>query len=250
VWREQLSVSVGVGLESAVVSYRPAAGGERSSLACKVPAEALLRAAPWRTFRWHFGQPHYSGTYWSSTQRDHVIYESRLELANLVLADFDAKVLRIVAQPFMFRAEVQGQVSRHIVDFLLGTDDGPVVVDVVRSQRMEHPRIALLCAWTRLVVESMGWSYLVVNEPDPIRIANVRFLAGYRREWLINQDILDGLRSRPGELAGMSIGEAEASLSGYPKQLVRPAVLHLLWCHDYKVELDVPLRSSTVLEVA
>ena len=35
-------------------------------------------------------------------------------------------------------------------------------------------------------VESLGWSYLVVNEPPPIRLANVRFLAGYRREWLVN----------------------------------------------------------------
>ena len=243
-------VSVDVELESAVVSYRPAAGEGRSSPTRKVSSEALLRAAPWRTFRWYFGQRHYSGTYWSSTQRDHVIYESRLELANLVLADFDSKVRRIVAQPFMFRAEAQGQVRRHIVDYLLGTDDGPVVVDVVRTQRMERPGIALLCAWTRLIVESMGWSYLVVNEPDPIRLGNVRFLAGYRREWLINQEILGGFRSRPGGLAGMSIAEAEASVSGYPKQLVRPAVLHLLWCHNYEVELDEPLRPSTVLEVA
>ena len=52
------------------------------------------------------------GTYWSATQGDHVIYESRLELANLLLADFDSQVRQIVAQPFMFRAEVQGQVAQ------------------------------------------------------------------------------------------------------------------------------------------
>lgn len=28
--------------------------------------------------RWHKGQRHYSGTYWSATERGHVIYESRL----------------------------------------------------------------------------------------------------------------------------------------------------------------------------
>src|ERR1700747_71505 len=99
-------VSVDVELESAVVSYRPAVGEERSSSARKVSSEAVLGGVPWRTFRWYFGQRHYSGTYWSSTQHDHVIYESRLELANLLLADFDSKVRRIAAQPFMFRAEV------------------------------------------------------------------------------------------------------------------------------------------------
>jgi len=34
------------------------------------------------------------------------------------------------------------------------------------------------------------------------------------------------------------------------QQLVRPALMHLLWCHEYHVELDVPLRPSTALEAA
>jgi hypothetical protein len=246
---QAVSVTVRVDLESAVVSYRPAAGEERSSLARKVSSELLLRAAPWRTFRWYFGQRHYSGTYWSSTQGDHVIYESRLELANLLLADFDSRVRQIVAQPFMFRAGVQGQVRKHIVDYLWGTDDGPVVVDVVRAERMSDPGIALMCAWTRLIVESLGWSYLVVNEPDPVQFGNVRFLADYRREWLINQEILVDIRSQRARFAGMSIAEAETSLAGCPKQLVRPALLHLVWSHEYSVALDEPLRPSTVLEV-
>jgi hypothetical protein len=38
--------------------------------------------------------------------RDHVIYESRLELSRLVLADFDSDVRRIAAQPFMVTATV------------------------------------------------------------------------------------------------------------------------------------------------
>jgi hypothetical protein len=57
-----------------------------------VPAGVLAAAAPWRVFRWYQGQQHYSGRYWSSTQRDHVIHESRLELAVLLLADFDRSV--------------------------------------------------------------------------------------------------------------------------------------------------------------
>jgi len=55
-----------------------------------------------------------------------VIYESRLELANLLLADFGPTVHRIVAQPFSLRAEVCGQVRRHVPDYLWDTDGGPV----------------------------------------------------------------------------------------------------------------------------
>jgi hypothetical protein len=187
---QAVSIGVDVDLGSAVVEYRPAAGEERSVSARDVSSAVLFRAAPWRTFRWHFGQRHYSGMYWCATQRDHVIYESRLELANLLLADFDSTVHHIVAQPFVLRAEVNGKSRRHILDYLLDTDVGPVVVDVVRADRMIQPEVLLLCAWTRVLVESVGWSYMVAHEPPRARLANVRFLAGYRREWLINTRIL------------------------------------------------------------
>ena len=89
------SVAIGPGATALT-----AAGEERSSLVRKVSSEALLRAAPWRTFRWYFGQRHYSGSYWSATEGRHVIYESRLELARLLFSDFDRSVHRICAQPF------------------------------------------------------------------------------------------------------------------------------------------------------
>jgi hypothetical protein len=91
-----------------------------------VSQEWLADAVPWRTFRWHQGQRHYSGFYWSATMRDLVVYESRLELARLLCADFDVSVRLIFAQPFLLEARVR----RHVPDFLLLTDAGPVVVEV------------------------------------------------------------------------------------------------------------------------
>ncbi|MFJ7492411.1 hypothetical protein ACIQZB_14375 [Streptomyces sp. NPDC097727] len=79
-------------------------------------------AAPWRTFRWYKGQKHYSGIYWSTTVRDHVIYESRLGSARLLFADFDAAVRFVVAQPFLLKAEVDGKLRKHIPDVLHGWD--------------------------------------------------------------------------------------------------------------------------------
>jgi hypothetical protein len=181
--------------------------------------------------------------------RDHVIYESRLELANLLLADFDPAVYHIVAQPFMLSAEVDRKVRRHILDYLWDTDDGPVVVDVVRAERAVQPSIVHLCAWTRVIVESLGWSYQVLSEPSSIRLTNVRYLAGYRREWLINHDVLGEMRSCSGRFAGMPIADAERTITKFAQPLVRPALMHLLWCHEYGVDMDEPLRPSTVLEV-
>ena len=85
---------------------------------------------PWRMFRWHYGQRHCSGSYGSSTMSAHVIYESRLELARLLMADFDHSVNHIVAQPFMLLRATLRDDSSSLPDYLLLTEDGPVVVDV------------------------------------------------------------------------------------------------------------------------
>ncbi len=247
---QAMLVPVRVDSNAAVITYRPAEGEERSVPAREATPKGLFEGRPWRIFRSYNGQKHYSGTYWSSTLGDHVIYESRLELANLVVADFDPNVKRIAAQPFLLTAAVEGKPRRHILDYIWGTDEEPVVVDVVRRERLSHSNIQLLCAWTRIVVESIGWTYLVVSEPDPIWIANVRFLAGYRREWLLNQDVLEDIRSNHLRFAGLSLAQTESLCSGYAQHLVRPVLMHMLWCHEFTCDLAEPLRPATVLEVS
>jgi hypothetical protein len=235
---------------TARIVYRTVGGGEVSALADRVRLAGVLDAAPWRTFRWYEGQRHYSGQYWSATERSLVIYESRMELAALLLADFDTAVQRIVAQPFCMEAVISGKVHRRIPDFLLATDDGPVVVDVIRSERLAHTGVQLACSWTQQVLESVGWSYRIVSEQPPQPLNNVRFLAGYRRDWLIDAEALAELRPRATKLAGLRIDEVERQIDAIPHSLVRSALLHLLWRQEFIVDLTRPLSPSTVLEPA
>ncbi|MGW2860269.1 TnsA-like heteromeric transposase endonuclease subunit [Streptomyces sp. NPDC001205] len=182
----------------------------------------LLRvAAPWRTFRWYKEQKHYSGIYWSSTTRDHVIYESRLELTRLLFADFDPSVQHIVAQPFLFKAVVAGKERKHIPDYLLITDQGPVVVDVKPLHRLAKPEVAFTFGWTRREVESRGWRYEVWSEPPPETLENIRFLAGYRRDWLFSSELLDELRST--ELDGLALSSAVRNLPARSPKSRRPS---------------------------
>ena len=240
-----------VDVGSAVVEFRPAAGQSLSQAANRVAVGALFKALPWRTFRSYKGQKHYSGKYWSVTDGDHVIYESRLELSAARMADFDRAVHQIKAQPFFLTAFVNGRRRSHIPDYLLNTDAGPVLVDVVRGERLENPKIQLLCDWTKQIAESLSWDYQVVSEQPPILHANIRFLAGYRREYFINAEALERIRSLTADLVGVSIGEAEQRAAGeLPQPLVRSALMHLLWRQEFCVDLTRrPLGGSTVLEV-
>jgi hypothetical protein len=165
-------------------------------------------------FRWHKGQRHYSGMYWSATMRDHVIYESRLELSRLIFADFDRAVHRILAQPFLLTARVGGKVRKYIPDYFLVTDHGPVVVDVKPGHLLAKPEVAYTFAWTRQLVEARGWRYEAWSEPQSPELENLRFLAGYRRPWQFDAALLD--RVREADVEGRTFGELVRACAASP----------------------------------
>lgn len=207
--------------------------------------DLLGDAAPWRTFRWYRGQKHYSGTYWSSTEAAHVIYESRLELARLLYADFDVAVGRIVAQPFLLKTKIDRRVRKHVPDFLLTTEQGPVVVDVKPAARLAKPPVRFTLDWTRTLVERRGWRYEVWSEPPATELANIRFLAGFRNPRCFDETFLEEVRQR--DLSGAALGEALSADFGRPPALVRSAVFHLVWNQYLMVDVGEPLTRSSIL---
>lgn len=237
---------IGVEPNSAVVCVRRPGGGLESDLPWgEVSADYLGAAEPWRTFRWYKGQKHYSGSYWASVNRNLVIYESRLELARLLLADFDPAVRHIVAQPFLLKARVDGRVRKHIPDYLLLTDAGPVIVDVKPRDRLSKPEVAFTFAWTQRLVHARDWTYEVFSEPHPDLLENVRLLAGRRRDWLFDAGLLEEIRNTVGDDA--PFGAACHCLPGRPEELVRAALLHLVWAGELALDLETPLSRDHVL---
>lgn len=206
--------------------------------------EMIRAALPYRTFRWYRGQRHYSGSYWSSTDSAHVIYESRLELARLLMADFDTSVTKIVAQPFLLRVLIKGKMRRHIPDYWLLTPDAPIVVDVKPAKRLSDQVVLETFAWTRDVVESIGWRFETASELPEAVLENVRFLSGYRRAESISQPCLKALRAL--EFGAMEFRDIRGSVS-QPKPLVHAAMLHMLWTQEFTADLNDVLGSKSVL---
>lgn len=219
------------------------------------PAAALdvLRSgdiAPWRDFRWRHGQTHYSGLYWSSTTGDHVAYESRLELARLLLADLDPQVGWILSQPFLIEATVSGQTRRHVPDFALIDRQGLItIVNVKPASRLGDAKVATTLAWAGVAFGLRGWRHEVWSGASEVVLANVRFLAGYRRrdrfDGALLGDVLDAV-GEPGSIGGV---EARCSAVG-PPALIRPCLLHLVWSGALRADLNHLLSGETILERA
>ncbi len=88
----------------------------------------------------------------------------------------------IAAQPFLLQARVAGTARRHVPDFLLVHADKSVrVVNVKPAGKLAEPRTAEALAWPGRLIEGHRWHYEIWSRADPVLLANLRFLAGYRR---------------------------------------------------------------------
>src|SRR5947209_6549626 len=114
-----------------VARYRDSDGRFVDTPLDRLPVDEVLAGLPVREFRSYKGRLRYSGWYWSATTGGHVVYESRLELARILLADQDSTVVSIAAQPLLLEGFDGERTRRHVPDVMLGHADGTVtVVDV------------------------------------------------------------------------------------------------------------------------
>ncbi|MCC3318317.1 TnsA-like heteromeric transposase endonuclease subunit [Nocardia africana] len=213
----------------------------------RLPIDEVLSGRPVREFRWWKGKRHYSGWYWSSTTGGHVVYESRLELARILLADQDRDVVAIAAQPFLLEGVDGDRVRKHVPDLLLARADGGLtVVDVKSPDRVSDSKVAAQFAWTRSVCEEHGLGFEVWSGCDPVLLGNVRFLAGYRRPVTIALELADAVMAAVSE--PLELGVLERSLArSAPPLVIRPVILHLLWRSWLSADLSQTLSSSTVV---
>jgi hypothetical protein len=218
----------------------------------EVPAEQVrLRdfegSVPWRVVRSRHGQAHLSGSHWAATTGGHVAYESRLELARLLLADFDVRIRGIYAQPCHVVARVGGRVRRHVPDYLLlTTDDTARVVNVKPAQRLADPQVAEALAWPGELFGRHGWEYEIWSGCDAVVLENVRFLAAYRRPGVVADE--DIARAWESVCDGDQLAVAERRLAGEdPPHTARPALMALLWSGRLVTDLSRPLSGGSVL---
>ncbi|WP_329088024.1 TnsA-like heteromeric transposase endonuclease subunit [Streptosporangium sp. NBC_01469] len=214
-------------------------------------ADQVIAGKPWREVRSRRGQRHYAGFYWSATTGGFVLYESRLELARLLLADFDSTVVGIAAQPFLLRARIDGQSRRHVPDFLLvHVDHSVTVVNVKPASRLADQKVAEALSWPARLIEDHGWAHEIwTGEGLQVLLANVRFLAAARRAEIVPPETISMVLAAlvPGDtIRALTFRLAEFLT---PDQ-IKPAVLRLLWQQRLTTDLAQVLDDDSVLWAA
>jgi hypothetical protein len=233
------------GAAAVKVQYRSASDQPVDTTLDRAVLTELASSLPVREFRWYKGQRHYSGWYWSSTMNGLVAYESRLELARIMLADFDPSVTAIAGQPFRLIGADGSRIRRHVPDILLvRADGGAMVVDVKSPHKRDDPDVRAVMQWTRDTVGLRGWGFEEWYGAPPDLLTNVRFLAGYRRRAVIDESLIPAVREAAGR--PVAITDLERSVAA-DSVVVRPVILHLLWTGALVADLDRPLDGLSVV---
>ena len=144
-------------------------------------ATAFESVVPWRGFPSFRGQSNFPGWWWSATTGRHVGYESWLERDHVMLLDFDRAVTGLSSQPFRLSWDGgSGVRRRHIPDFFARLADGTGLVVDVRADDRIGARDAAAFEVTAQACGLAGWQFRRAGAVDPVLVANVRWLAGYR----------------------------------------------------------------------
>ena len=192
----------------------------------------------------HRTQKHIPGFFWVSQINEMVWYESRLEMFILKQLDFTQKITAILPQPFCLHFNAEGQRKRHIPDFLVWLEGGHrLLVNVKPRKYVDRPLNQRSFQACTELCETLGWSYTTLSEPNPIFLANLNWLAGYRRSpEKFNQfaiTIIEKAAKR------QMIKELLADVG--PESMVRPVLFFLMW--KRQLEFDTRSLLSNTSEV-
>ncbi|WP_244178875.1 TnsA-like heteromeric transposase endonuclease subunit [Streptomyces rubellomurinus] len=199
---------------------------------------------PVRPFRWAKGGRGFAGWYFSATMRDHVGYESWLERDRLILLDRDPQVTGIASQPFWLHWYDGTRNRRHAPDYFVRLADGRSrVVDVRAEDGMDEETHEAFAA-TERACRAVGWEFEWARRPEPVFMANVRWLARYRRTRCrrpptVVERLVEVFREPKGLWEG-------AELVGDRLQVL-PVLFHLLWSGVLGTDLVGGLMESDSL---
>lgn len=158
-------------------------------------------------------------------------YEGRFEMQHLMLLDHDPDVVAVAWQPFRVHFGRDRKPHTHVPDLFVRYRDGTtLVLDVKGALAADREDNRLVFSLTASVCKEAVLAYRVAAEPDPVVLANVTWLDGYRRQPPHTADAAQALlhavrRRRPRR----AVVERAAQVTGPHPLFVRPVLFHLIW---------------------
>lgn len=169
-------------------------------------------------------------------------------MMRILLADQDPSVVNIATQPFRLRGfDESGLCHQHVPDILLQHIDAKLtLIDVKSVEQLAKPDVVAQLDWTRGLCDRFGIGYEVWSGGDPTLLANMRFLAGYRRAATLNTGLVPSVLDAAQAPTPLIHLENQLAEIAHPL-LIRPVILHLLWRGSLSADLSKVLSRRTMV---
>lgn len=231
------------------VTYRNETGVlfSRQPLAIFAIRANLQQISPVRMPASYKGQHHLPGYLWMSKTNSLIAYESRLEMVVLLHLDSQKDVLGVIPQPFQLHYKSNDRVYRHTPDFLVYFENGNAeVINVKPKQFVATERNVRAFSACEEAANEMGWTYTTRSELDPVFLANIRWLGGFRRKPPYFEQYAPLLVN--GAVDCPSIEKLINDVGG-PPSLIRPVLFFLIWQHIICVDLYKRFTNLTIVSL-
>lgn len=220
-----------------------------AALSCDVASQRFESALPVRSFYAWPGKRNYEGSWWSSTVRAHVGFESLLEREFLMAADHDRDVVGIASQPFAMLWPNGTEGGRgHVPDFFVRLTDGSArVVDVRHQDRLASAERQF--DLTREACDQLGWEYEVFTGIEEPLASNLRWLSGYRQDrFAPSSAIIPMILEAFSPTTSLSAGVRRAARTlKLDSSVIQANVMHLVFSGVLAADLCRPLSSECFL---
>ena len=189
-----------------------------------------------------------TGRHATDLSSEMVEFESLLEKEYMLLLDFDPRVAEYEAQPVRIRLpEGRSYVPDILVRFHPGADGVEPPRELVEIKTQAHleryaQEYSAKFAAAERYAQEMGWRFCTRTERDirTPRLANLKFLRGYRRDTPQPEDV-DRVLERIRLLGGRSSSECVIdSMAAKHDERARwlPVLWHLIGTRRVQVDLD------------
>ena len=206
----------------------------------------LYLALPARVGNRYPGQRNYHGLSWVSSTGQQVWTESLMERRALLWLDFTSEIVSVASQPMkMFFADG----THHFPDFICLHADQRQVVYNIKPNKFITDKVQRQFDNADRLCAQVGWTHAVVSSFDSSTIRNVEWLANYRAP--INQPSEDVREMALSVLdEPLPVGTLASILAQRGAINPFPAIYHLAWSGELRLDLSTPLTNRTLARKA
>lgn len=202
-----------------------------------VPGERTRRPGKYK------GQRAYQGHYWCAGTQTMVFHESMAEFTGLMLIDHLHNIITVAAQPMLITF---ADGTFHYPDYLAVEADATRLLVDVHPKSLTTEAHERAFEATRLMCERLGWRYLLIDQLSRVVRWNLEMLARFHHPRFepaadLRANILRLSSEHPvfGELL-------DALRTDKPGENV-PALIHLLWQRELRIDLTMPITRQTAI---